>query len=396
MDMALAEEAVTRGAEARPQGFPVSVAKLSLSNYRNYYHLSLELEAKPVVLTGANGAGKTNLLEAISFLAPGRGMRNARLERVDRVEDDRALCWAVSAQLQMEGGLRHIGTGRDPQSPEAKRIIKIDHDTIRGQNRLAEILTVMWQVPQMDGLFIGPASDRRRFMDRMSYHFHPEHARYVNQYEHAMRERMRLLQQGGDSYWISTLEQRMSEAAVTVAAARNETVTFLQHSITQAPTGFPKPVIAIEGEIEATLPGRKALELEDEIRKKLHDSRSEDRRSGRTNYGVHRSDFLVEHEEKQMPAANCSTGEQKALLLSLVLAEARAKVAWKQDAPILLLDEVVAHLDSSRREALFKEILALGLQVWMTGTEPTLFEDIASSSNMLYVEQGEVSQHHSG
>lgn len=373
----------------------LSVNRLTLSHFRCYEALSLEVGASPVVLTGPNGAGKTNILEAISFLSPGRGLRNAKLTDIDRNQGGLAqFPWAVSAHMAVDGEEEyHIGTGRDPQSSpiRAKRVVRIDNAGNTSQSELARVCTVMWQTPQMDGLFLAAASERRKFMDRMVYNFDPLHATRVNHYEQAMRERMRLLQDRGDVQWIAIVEERMASEAVAIAAARNEMLSIVTEAIARAPSAFPKAVIRIEGELERQLlQGETALAVEDAFREKLLHNRRSDMHSGRTHTGVHRSDLVVSHDSKHMLAASCSTGEQKALLLSLILAEARAKALWKQSVPILLLDEVVAHLDDTRREALFEEVIAMRAQVWMTGTDEMLFAGLKNKAQFFHVESSMV------
>lgn len=367
----------------------VCVTKLMLQAFRSYAQLSLECSGEPVVLTGHNGAGKTNILEAISFLAPGRGLRGAKLTDVDHVNGG---AWVVSANLDVDGDAHFIGTGRSPDAGvRSKRVIHVNATQNVSQSELANLSTIMWQTPQMDGLFLAGASERRSFIDRIVYHFDVLHARRVNQYEHAVRERMRLLQMQSDPAWITVLEQQIVAEGVAVAVARNDVVNLIAASIEKAPSAFPKAIVAMEGDIEEMLlAGNKALEIEEFYMQKLFENRVHDARSGRTQFGVHRSDLSVFHAEKEMPAKLCSTGEQKALLLSIILAEARAKALWKGSVPILLLDEVVAHLDNHRRAALFEEILAMKAQCWMTGTDHLLFDALEGKAQFFNVENATV------
>ncbi|MDB2415497.1 DNA replication/repair protein RecF, partial [Rickettsiales bacterium] len=335
------------------------VSELNLTNYRNYNQLSLKLDGSPVVITGRNGAGKTNILESISFLSPGRGLRSSKLDIVGKIDENgNSHPWAISSRVDGPEGDCTIGTGVVSPSDNTKRIIKIDGEQVKGQGALTKVFQVMWLTPQMDGLFISGSSERRKFLDRLVYNFDSEHASRVYSYEHTMRERMKLLQQNGDAAWLSILEKKMAEKAVAIAAARLDAVDVISKSIKLAPTAFPKAKIKVKGEIEEFLSDSSALESEEYILKKLYQARQLDRQYGRTNFGTHRSDLSVIHIDKNMPAMSCSTGEQKALLLSIILAEARAKSTWNNSTPVLLLDEVIAHLDEFRRNSLFDEILA--------------------------------------
>ncbi len=396
-----------------------SISKLSLSNFRNYDDLSLEINDKPVVITGPNGSGKTNILEAISFLSPGRGLRGVKLDEVDRkvgigdwgsgIEEragyegagDKAYPnpksripnsspWAISAKITSANDTVQIGTGRDVSSNANKRIVKIDGELIRSQAELANAFSVMWLTPQMDGLFLAPSSERRKFLDRLVYNFNPEHASLVYSYEYVVRERAKLLQENGDASWISVLETKMAEKAVAIAVARVDAINIIQDAVYIAPTAFPKAGLKVDGYVESLIGTAPALEIEELLKKKIRDCRSEDARAGRTNIGTHRSDFCVTHIQKNMPAQFCSTGEQKALLLTIIIAEARAKAMWKNNIPVLLLDEVVAHLDINRRNALFEEFLAMGAQVWMTGTDSILFAELQGKAQFLEIYGGKV------
>ncbi len=373
-----------------------SIAKLVLSNFRNYNNLSLELNNSPVVISGPNGSGKTNILEAISFLSPGRGLRNIKLDEADRklvLNNSTATKiepWAVAAWLQSGANSAHIGTGRDVSSLANKRIIKIDGNVIRGQGELAGAFSVMWLTPQMDGIFLATASERRKFLDRLVYNFNPEHASLVYSYEYCMRERAKLLQDNGDKSWLAVLEAKMAEKAVAIAIARNDAVSIIQAAIYNAPSAFPKADLKIEGMVESLVLSSPALEVEELLKRQMQGSRANDTRCGRTLIGTHRSDLQVTEISKNMPARLCSTGEQKALLLAIILAEARAKAMWKNNIPVLLLDEVVAHLDIDRRNALFDEFIAMNAQVWMTGTDVSLFTDLKGKAQFFTVTDNKV------
>lgn len=366
-----------------------SLSRLALSNFRNYSTLEATLQQKPVVITGPNGSGKTNILEAISLLSPGKGLRRIKLSEADRIDNQTRLPWAIHATIGYHGQETHIGTGRHNIS-ESKRIVKIDGTVIKNQTELTQSFSVMWQTPQMDGLFLGSASDRRKFLDRLVYNFDPEHASRIYSYEYSTRERAKLLQNNGDPRWISILEEKMAERAVSIAIARLDAIHSIQAAMLQSDTAFPKGTLAIQGEVEAMVGSAPALQIEETVRQKLYHARHQDKLTGRTGYGTHRSDFLVTHCEKHMPAAYCSTGEQKALLLSIILAEARAKAQWKNSVPVLLLDEVVAHLDATRRSSLYEELLHMGAQVWMTGTDVELFKELDGKAQFLSVQQGVV------
>jgi DNA replication and repair protein RecF len=372
---------------------PFHLSKLLLNNFRNYSSLSLTVNPSPVVITGPNGSGKTNILEAISFLSPGKGLRKIALQEADKISENGRNYWSISATIKHGYEELQIGTGRDQLSKTNKRIVRVDGDNLRSNAELASFFSVMWLTPQMDGIFIGSSSERRKFLDRLVYNFDPEHASRVYSYEYTMRERAKLLQNKGDASWLSVLENKLAERAVSIAAARIDTVETIKTAIIQSNTLFPKAQIAVDGFVESLLAENSALAAEELIRKNLFDNRGYDYATGRTRVGTHRSDFVVTHIEKNMPAASCSTGEQKALLLSIILAEARAKAAWKNSVPVLLLDEVVAHLDEARRASLFNELIEMNTQVWLTGTDLSLFENLQGRAQFLYVEAGEVTDY---
>lgn len=410
------------------------IERLMLSNFRNYVELTLDIEAagdtdhgQTVVLAGENGAGKTNLLEAISYLSPGRGLRGARLSDVTRQGARRP--WAVSARLATKAGLRQIGTGLqvavaspggsgaadkndgDLNTPDVsgrdrpadrttdRRSVRIDGESARPAD-LGGIYSMIGLMPRMDRIFMDGASDRRRFFDQFVLALHPGHGRQLASADRALRERMRLLSQNGgnaDPAWLSALEQQIAEHAVAIAAARNDTLDHLAGFIEAAPdTAFPSAEIALEGTLETLLRDQAALAVEDTYLGMLRDQRGEDARSGRTATGPHRSDLRVTHSAKNMPARQCSTGEQKALLIGLVLANAAMLRAVTGVAPILLLDEVAAHLDEPRRKSLFEGVRALRCQAWMTGTDMSLFDALGSGETgiviRLSVAQGVVSR----
>ncbi|MSO92011.1 MAG: DNA replication/repair protein RecF [Rhodospirillales bacterium] len=373
---------------------PLSVAKLTLKNFRSYGFQRIEASAGPVVLAGPNGAGKTNVLEALSFLAPGRGLRGALVADVARrVSGTHAEeTWGVAAELATPRGPVELGTGAElSPSGEAlsKRLVRVNGAPAKGQASLAEHVSLFWLTPEMDGLFTGSPSERRRFLDRTVFGFDPAHAARLSAYGHAMRERARLLAAGSaDPEWLTALEDTMATAGVAIAAARVEAADRLASA--SGFQAFPAAELAVEGEVERWLAGGPALSAEDRMRDALKAARRVDAETGRTSNGPHRSDLAVRHKAKEQPAGTCSTGEQKALLIALVLANARAQREANGIPPILLLDEVASHLDRAAREALFEEIVGLGVQAWLTGTESNIFQALAGRSQLFEIEDSTV------
>lgn len=353
---------------------------MTLSDFRNYRDVRLDTGGHSIVLTGDNGAGKTNLLEAVSMLVPGRGLRGAVFE--DLVRAPGADGWAVAAVADGPHGEVTLGTEWRP-APVAgangggSRKISINGEVQRSSGSFGDHLRIIWLTPAMDRLFAGPAGDRRRFIDRLTLAFDPHHSTCSLAFERLVRERNRLLSEPRfDPIWISGIEAQLAETAVAVAAARNAAIDSLQGFIGRMiGSVFPRAELAIEGDLESQLGQIPAVQVEDEYRKLLHDSRLRDQQAGRCLSGPHRSDLHVRHAAKGIEARLCSTGEQKALLVAITLAHARAVAAafggW---APILLLDEIAAHLDADRRAGLFAEVAAVGSQAWMTGTDASLFE----------------------
>lgn len=370
----------------------LAITRLTLTEFRNYRDLRLITPARLVALTGANGAGKTNVLEAISLLAPGRGLRGATFEELARQGGSGS--WAIAAEIETSAGPLSAGTAWSIQ-PDAgdggSRLVVIDGEVQKGLGALGEHMRVLWLTPAQDRLFAGPASDRRRFLDRLVAASDPEHGARILVFEKVMRERNLLLAEPrSDATWLTSLEAQMAEAAVAISAARLIGLEALQTHIGagRSESSFPWAEIAIEGEIEALVSQKPAVQVEDEYRRILRDSRGLDRAAGRTLRGPHRSDLAVVHGPKAMPAGQCSTGEQKALLIGLVLAQARAVRAGAGVSPILLLDEVAAHLDRARRRSLLEALAALGSQSWMTGTDAQLFEAIGAEGAVFHVEDG--------
>jgi len=369
------------------------IRRLTLSNFRSYRAAQLDVGAAPVVLVGPNGAGKTNLIEAISFLAPGRGLRRATLAEVAFVEGDGS--WAVAADVEGELGLAALGTGIEPPADEdttVTRKCRIDREPVSSASAFADHLRVVWLVPAMDQLFTGPASERRRFLDRLALAVDAEHASRVSALERSLRSRNRLLEDPRpDPHWLDAIEHETAELAVAVAALRAETVTRLAAALKARRTSpFPSAEIALEGWMEKLLPQHSAREIEDRYRAVLRDNRARDAAAGRTLDGPHLTDLVVAYAPKDIPAADASTGEQKALLIGLVLAHAGLIAEMTGFAPVLLLDEVVAHLDPGRRAALYAELDTLGAQVFMTGADPAAFAEIEARAEIFEVAPGQV------
>jgi DNA replication and repair protein RecF len=370
---------------------PASVRRLSLHNFRNYHSASLEAEAATVVLVGPNGAGKTNLIEAISFLAPGRGLRRATLNDVAFNEGDGS--WAVAAEIEGALGLVTLGTGIEQPAEDGaagQRRCRIDREPVTSAAAFADHLRVVWLVPAMDALFTGAPSERRRFLDRLALAVDAEHAGRVNALERSLRSRNRLLEEArADGHWLDAVEHETAELAVAVAGQRVETVRRLDSVLAaRRNSAFPPVEIAIDGWIEELVPHHPASEIEERYRAVLRDNRSRDAAAGRTLDGPHLSDLKVLYVAKNIAAAEASTGEQKALLIGLVLAHARLLYEMTGTAPVLLLDEVLAHLDPARRNALHAELAELGAQAWMTGADPAVFRETLSGAAFIEVNSG--------
>jgi DNA replication and repair protein RecF len=369
------------------------IRRLTLSNVRSYRAASIAVDAQLAVLVGPNGAGKTNVIEAISFLAPGRGLRRATLDEVAFAEGDGA--WAVAAQVEGMLGLATLGTGIEaPASDDATltRKARIDGEPVSSVAAFADHLSVVWLTPAMDGLFGGPASERRRFLDRLVLAVDGTHNSRVNALERSLRSRNRLLEQGSpDPHWLDAIEHETAEVAIAVAAARAETVRRLSAALSRDREGaFPWAGIALDGWIENAVMEQPATEVEDRYRTLLRDNRARDAAAGRTTDGPHLTDLDVLYGPKGIAATLASTGEQKALLIGLVLAHAGLVADMRGSAPLLLLDEVIAHLDPGRRAALYDALTALDAQVWMTGADPAPFDAVASRAQRFAVSPGRV------
>jgi len=371
------------------------IHRLSLTHFRNYRAASLQTRGDVVVLVGPNGAGKTNCIEAISFLSPGRGLRRATLDDVADNQGDGS--WAVSAGVEGALGLATLGTGIDAPVAEAAagRRCRIDREPVTSAAAFGDHLRMVWLTPSMDGLFLGAASERRRFLDRLVLAIDSEHSARVSALDRSLRSRNRLLEvRNFDDHWCDAIERETAELAVAVAAMRGQTVTRLAAMLRARgeASAFPSARIMLDGWMENALVHEPATAVEDRYREILRGSRARDAAAGRTLDGPHLTDLQVIYAPKGMPARDASTGEQKALLIGLVLGHASLVADMTGITPLLLLDEVVAHLDPSRRTALFEELAKLGAQVWMTGADPAAFTDIGAMGEVFNVDSGQIAR----
>ena len=353
------------------------LSRLIVRDFRNHAELDLQPAARLVALVGENGAGKTNILEAISLFAPGRGLRRAEFSAMARNGGPGG--FAVSLTLDREGAEHRLGTGMEPPGFDgrASRLCRIDGAAASSPVAFSEFFRVVWLTPDFDALFRGPAGDRRRFLDRLVLAVDAGHGTRVSALERALRSRNRLLEEPGqDARWLDAIEREIAELGVAVALARRETVERLDQLIAQSRDDaqpFPWASVRLEGDLDDLVAVWPAIEAEDRFRQALRQGRPRDRAAGRTLSGPQTSDLVVRHGPKDVPAGTASTGEQKALLIGLVLAHARLVRAMSGIAPAILLDEVAAHLDPRRRLGLFEALDALSGQVWMTGTDPEAF-----------------------
>jgi DNA replication and repair protein RecF len=361
------------------------LSRLRLSAFRNYTAAALDLDGRHLVLTGPNGAGKTNLLEAVSLLSPGRGLRRAAFDTLGNQASGQP--WAVAATIETPDGPVDIGTGA---TDDGGRRVRINGANARTVEEMSDYLRLLWLTPSMDGLFTGAASDRRRFLDRLVTTLIPSHSATASDYEKAMRQRNRLLEENADPLWLTALESEMAAHAAAVHFARADALTHLQAMIAQSleDTAFPAAQLSLTPLFDDRHEPASSPELEAELKSVWSASRALDRAAGRTIHGPHRVDLDVLYAQKRMPAALGSTGEQKALLVGLILAHARLVKARTGIVPFLLLDEIAAHLDPDRRAALFATLDALGTQCLMTGTDPMLFDALGEAAQRITVRDG--------
>ena len=366
------------------------VTRLILQDFRSYPALDLPVGKRLVALAGENGAGKTNLIEALSLFSPGRGLRRAELSSMLRAGAER---FSVSATIASGESEHRLGVGLDPAGMEdrAVRVCRIDGAPVGSAAAFSEHVRIVWLTPDLDGLFRAAPGERRRFLDRLVLAVDPNHGARVNALDRALRSRNRLLEEGSAPAWLDATERELAELAVAVAVARRETVQRLDAdllSAADAPSPFPFARLSLTGEFEELAARQPAVDVEDRYRAILRDGRSRDQAAGRTLVGPQACDLLVRHGPKDIPAETCSTGEQKALLLRLVLAHAALVERMSALAPLVLLDEVAAHLDPRRRLALYETLDATGAQIWMTGADPGLFADLGGRADLVQVSPG--------
>ncbi len=387
------------------------VKRLTLTDFRNYANLRVESEIAPIIIYGENGCGKTNILEAISFLTPGRGLRGARLADIKRfipqitnnkeISFVSPLNWAVVADVVNNDELYTITTAVEKTSKEVedidgyksfeRRIVKIDNARISSQAELGQCISAIWLTPQMDRLFRGGSQPRRSFLDRLVYAFDMEHAKRTANFEHLYKEWYRLLKEGkNDNYWLDSLEENMAAIGVAIAAARREQVARLNTFIENEPDDiFPSVRLDLDGNVEKALDNKPAIDVEEEYKNMIKKQRCFVLHND-TPDGVNRTDFKVYFKKKGMPAELCSTGEQKSLLISIILAQTKCQTLYKGFAPVLLLDEIVAHLDDIKREALLEKIMMLNIQAWMTTTNPELFNSLRCAAQFFEIRNNKI------
>ena len=363
------------------------ISRIRLTHFRNYASGALDLDRRHVVLVGSNGAGKTNLIEALSLLAPDRGLRRAPFEELGAHGSDGA--WAVAVTVETPGGPADVGTGFTPG--DAGRRVRINGATVRAVEEMSAWLRLLWLTPAMDGLFTGPASERRRFLDRLVTTLVPAHASTVANYDRAMRQRNRLLEEDTDPGWTAAVEAQMAEYAAAIHFARHDCLLHLSDLCAAGGAGdFPRAGLTLSPLLADNAEPGPAAALETALREHWVRTRALDRAAGRTLMGPHRADLEVRYAQKDLPAALGSTGEQKALLVGLVLAHARLVARTTGITPFLLLDEIAAHLDPHRRAALFAALEDLGTQCFMTGTDPMLFDALGAQARVVTVSDGQL------
>lgn len=394
----------------------LEILQLTLNDFRNYTNLDLNFDSRHIVITGENGSGKTNLLESLSYLSPGRGLRRAshidvtnsaqRSHAPSVASDAKGVpsgsatnnLWSVHARIRGGCGDAAIGTGIFESSDSAiQRRVHIDTARQSSADSLLDHLRLVWLTPSMDGLFTGPSRERRRFLDRLVLALDPLHGSRVRDFEKAMKSRNQLLESpDSDSVWLESLELQMAQSAIAILFARSELIDLMQKKINESPVDspfpspFPQAVVQLEGWLEDKIAECSAIELEDEYKQSLFNNRARDRAAGRTLDGPHQTNLAVSHRVKDMPAHLCSTGEQKALLIGLLLSHIGLVIDTTNMIPILLLDEVAAHLDESRRSSLFDMIDNLGCQSFLTGTDSSLFSSFGKRAQHYVVSDGVV------
>ncbi len=368
----------------------LAITRLSLKDFRNYQSLRLDIDPRPVIIVGPNGAGKTNILESISCLSNSRGLRGAKLKDMARSGlEDGAKHWFVAANIESIQGPVSLGVswedGNEQLDVREKRDYRINGTNVSSQSAILEHIAVVWMTPAQDRLFIESPSGRRRFVDNLVLSFNPSHASRIAAYDKSRRDRARLLRENtSDIGWLDAIERGMSENAIAISAARLDLLSRIQEDIMSEDGPFPKPVLGMEGLIENWLSSQPALAVEERYIELLANMRVRDTETG-TSEGPHRSDFKAALSQGELEASQASTGEQKAILIAVLLAHARLLSRLRGMPPIMLLDEVIAHLDSGRREALFSAILSIGAQAWMTGTDVNLFSPLFAKSQTLHV-----------
>ncbi|MEJ0063036.1 MAG: DNA replication/repair protein RecF [Alphaproteobacteria bacterium] len=367
------------------------LCRLVLTAFRSYPALKMECAPEPVVLAGPNGGGKTNILEAISLLAPGRGLRRAALADLQcRAVDEP---WAVVAEIKSPLGFTTLATGLDPEAAGSipRRLVRADGKPAKSQAVLSEQLSMLWITPELDRILAEGQSARRKFLDRLVFGFDPAHAGRVTRYERAVRERLRVLHDGPqEPAWLNALEDEIAKSGIAIAAARLQMTENLNRQMEDVTGAFPAAVLRLEGMAEQELEQNSALVAEEVMRARLAAARSADRQSGVSSIGPHRSDLRVVHRPKNLPSELCSTGEQKALLVTVMLCHAQLLRHWRGIAPLLLLDDIAAHLDEMRRAALYDWLLATGCQFWISGTDRDLFAPLDGKAQFFHVHGGEV------
>lgn len=374
-------------------GSRTGITRLMLTDFRNYDHLHMNLDTRPVVLTGVNGAGKTNIIEALSCLSPGRGLRGAKLAEIGRrsPDEDIGRPWAVSADVEIASGVVRLGTGVEAGALD-RRVVHVDGKPARGASAFSSYLGVVWLVPSMDRLFADSPGERRRFVDRLVSALDPEHTSRCAAFDQAVRRRSRLFRDGvTDSTWYAALEDTIARYGVAIAAARRDVVANLNMVLARTDSPFPSAILKMIGQVEDWLNDLAAVDAEEAFREDLLASRQAWAGNGdMPPQSPNRSDLCVLMAQDRRQAAECSTGEQKALLVSIILAHVQLQVDRQGVPPILLLDEVAAHLDKDRQHHLFERVLASGAQAWMTGTDASVFESLCDKAQKFTVADGVV------